>query len=358
MSSEEQLIVSEEVEEMSPRTTVPVTVPLAPTIPITTMAQSSMASLGANTRTVTILNDLPKFKGNARKQDIAFQPGIPLKTFLRTLQNYFVQNNIDEDNEKIRILFAQVDKTQGNAIDFLNVFAGIAITYEELEKALIKMYPNVQRTNLKYAAKTVLEDKIDTPSYFSGMTRLQTNAREPVEAYLTTEAMGKIGINVVNCETWKAEATSEGKTISIADLLHNFIVHIVTAIQLTPKLFKHVKKITPDRPNIDVMTTVVKEAEEAAVGLALECRKAEKKASDVVFEVKKMRECVLIVIKADILREIVKLIKSAETADWRVISARLAGKAQRTKAVSTAGTVPNKGTMKLTAGEKTPHEKR
>ena len=71
-----------------------------------------------------------------------------------------------------------------------------------------------------------------------------------------------------------------------------------------------------------------------------------------------MRECALIVIKADILRESVKLIKSAETADWRVISARLAGKAQRTKAVSTAGTVPNKGTMKLTAGEKTPHEKR
>ena len=71
-----------------------------------------------------------------------------------------------------------------------------------------------------------------------------------------------------------------------------------------------------------------------------------------------MRECVLIVIKADILRESAKQIKSAETAGWRDISVGLAGKAQRTKAVSTAGTVPKKGTMKLTAGEKTPHEKR
>ena len=79
--------------------------------------------MATTTSILTVLDGLPTFAGNPRESDVPFKPEIDAKTFIESLENYFIQNNIHEDDKKITILFAMVDKIKGDAIQLITCLA-------------------------------------------------------------------------------------------------------------------------------------------------------------------------------------------------------------------------------------------
>ena len=75
-----------------------------------------------NTNSIRILNNLPRFRGTARHDEKHFVPGITLQTFLGSMDAHFVQHGITDDTEKLRIMFAQIEKETGTAVDIVRYF--------------------------------------------------------------------------------------------------------------------------------------------------------------------------------------------------------------------------------------------
>ena len=72
------------------------------------------------THQITVINDLPHFRGNQREGEKDWEESIDVRTFFRTLENHYEQHGIVDDKKKIRILFSQIDKNKGNAIQLCN----------------------------------------------------------------------------------------------------------------------------------------------------------------------------------------------------------------------------------------------
>ena len=90
-------------------------------------------------QTLVVLNEIPCFKGRPMAHDVeGFKYGPDLKTFLRTLQNHFLQQDIKDDAEKLQLLYSRVDKTSGDAITLLNnLYVGRHVKYDDVEKELV-----------------------------------------------------------------------------------------------------------------------------------------------------------------------------------------------------------------------------
>ena len=73
---------------------------------------------------LTVLIEMPRFTGNPKPGETAFKPDIDARTFMRTVENYYSQNNVTSDEKKLHILFSLIDKKRGDAIRFLTCYAG------------------------------------------------------------------------------------------------------------------------------------------------------------------------------------------------------------------------------------------
>lgn len=217
----------------------------------------------------TILNDLPKFKGNKRPGESHFQPGINVKTFFRTLDNYFRQQAISHDNDqkKLQVLYALIDKEQGNAIDLVTCYAGKDVRYEDVKAEFLFMYPNFTASEYRHAARTVLESNIANTSTFCGMTKLETQTQALVESYLANPAMTKIGLipesEVMTIITpHDDEAPQPGPyTITVPELLQNFSMHLIMSNQLPNQTYDKIANITPNVSSTRFMSLAVQAAE-------------------------------------------------------------------------------------------------
>ena len=58
-----------------------------------------------STEHITVLNGLPIFSGNPEPGESTFTSDIDARTFLRSLENYFENTNVTDDNKKIQIMF-------------------------------------------------------------------------------------------------------------------------------------------------------------------------------------------------------------------------------------------------------------
>lgn len=216
---------------------------------------------------LTVLNDLPKFSGNSRSHEVNFVQGINVKTFIRTLDNYFVQHQVTDDARKLQILFAQIDKEKGDAIDLVTCYAGKQISYDDVTKDFIQMYPNFCSTEFKHATKTLLESDINKPTTFSGMTRLENQTQAVAEAYLTKEAMIELGITAnskINIESEQgsdSEDDEDNSAITVLSLLQNYTMHLLMSNQLSCKTYDKVSKITPVTAPTRFMSLAVQAAE-------------------------------------------------------------------------------------------------
>ena len=210
-----------------------------------------------STRAFTFIDDLPKFGGNVRSgNDINYKPSIDIRTFLRALENHFSQNQITEDAKKLQILWSQTSKEYGDAISLMNCYAGIAVTYEEVKQDFLDMYPSFKRTEFHLAAKAVWESKIDYPSIFCGMTKLENQTRALVEAYLSNEDMAKVKMSLES-----NFHNADGKEFKISSLLQNFIMHCIMASQLPDKIYEKVRHITHEESSTRLMAKTVRQFE-------------------------------------------------------------------------------------------------
>jgi len=142
----------------------------------------------------TILNELTRFSGNPKPGQRP-RPSLDLRTFLRSLDNFFANNNITTDRKKIGVFFAQIDKEYGDAVDLMNCYSGRVITYEEMVSDFLRAYPSQGTQEFVHAARAVMDLKVSQPTFFSGMTQLEHTTRAAVESYLAKSCYKNIGLH-------------------------------------------------------------------------------------------------------------------------------------------------------------------
>ena len=208
---------------------------------------------------LNVLNNLPVFRGNSRPHEVdSFVASVDVKTFFRTLDNHFDQYNIVDDAQKLRILFQQIDKNSGNAIDLVNLYSGRPVPYNEVRQDFLNMYPNFSRHEFRQAARGIINTNINVPSIFCGMTKLESQSRALIESYLTKESLHNIGIFH---DTHLAVAHDENgdviETIPLADILQNMVMHMFIATQLSDAVYQKLTDISPNVPSTRFMSKVV-----------------------------------------------------------------------------------------------------
>ena len=123
--------------------------------------------MATTTSILTVLDGLPTFAGNPRESDVPFKPEIDAKTFIESLENYFIQNNIHEDDKKITILFGMVDKTKGDAVQLITCLAEEQLgKFKDVKEQILEMYPTSMHAEFRYAAKALLETDLTVGRLF------------------------------------------------------------------------------------------------------------------------------------------------------------------------------------------------
>ena len=102
------------------------------------------------TNQFTILQDLPRFTEN---------PGAWEQPFLRSLETYFLNNEITSDTKELFILYSFIDMKRGDALAFIICYSGQNVPFEEVKKDFINMYPAFKVTELRIAASALLKCK-------------------------------------------------------------------------------------------------------------------------------------------------------------------------------------------------------
>lgn len=242
---------------------------------------------------VLLLQNLPRFRGNLRSHEVdSPTPSLNVRTFFRSIENYFENNRIVGNDQKIRILFEQIDKTSGDAIDLVNCYAGRSVSYEDVREDFLQMYPEFRRTEFRHAAFNLMNLKVNETSLFCGMTRLENATRAITEAYLNRESMRNLPMDIDSSVDLGDDSDVE---ITCQDLLQNFLMHMFLATQVDSKVYDKLSDLTPDVSSTKFMSKTVQLAEKQRL-LKLEGKKskeAKTESSDVLYKVetKSERKC-------------------------------------------------------------------
>ena len=214
-----------------------------------------------NLNTITTISDIPKFSGNNK---VGEKTSITIKNYLRTLTNYFNTNNITEDKRRIDILYSTIDPNKGDAFEIINTYAGTDISYDQLTKELVKLYPTFITTNYRHSVKLISQTNIHQPSVIRGMSTLTTQTRALVEAYLNKPNFAAKGLvlkapiegtgEVIIGDDDEIEADTR---LTIKNLLENFFLHFITSTQLENKVYEKIEEISPFSSCTEFMARVV-----------------------------------------------------------------------------------------------------
>ena len=231
--------------------------------------------MAAQLRSLTILDALPKFSGFPREGDPPFVPNIDARTFLRSLENHYAQNNITDDETKIRIMYSRIDHTKGDALQILDCYTGMeveAVTFRELKDEFLQMYPALKVTSFKEAASTYVATNLQKGKEVDSLTKMQKHSRAVVEAFLNCSLITQDEFNmktniatIVASENKRAgvppapiqQQIQEGPPppqpavadqvmdIQLSRILQTFAMHVLVASQLPPKVYDAVRNIGP-----------------------------------------------------------------------------------------------------------------
>ena len=189
-----------------------------------------------------ILSNLPRFRGNIRSNEkhlTNISPEVNVRTFLRALETHFLTHDITDNDTRVRILFAQIDKTVGDAFDLVTCYAGRQVTFDAISRDFLTMYPEYKNSNFRHAACSMTSLKLEASNIFWSPTRLETKSRAVVEAYLSND-------NIANVEIFEETLLeTQGEEITVQSLLQNFLMHLVLASQSKAKIYKKLTSCTP-----------------------------------------------------------------------------------------------------------------
>lgn len=212
---------------------------------------------------LTIINDLPQFRGNPRANEVStFAPGVDVRTFFRSLEGYFIHNNIVTDEAKIRILFQQIDKSSGDAIQLVNCYAGKETSFKNISEDFMRCYPSFAKSDFRHAAREIMKCDVTNPSFFCGVTQLENQTRALVEAYLSSEAMSRDNVTM-DSEVVVGPGDVEGEwmQIPLREILQNMLMHLFLSVQMKDSVYDKIANITPSTESTRLMSTAVNAAE-------------------------------------------------------------------------------------------------
>ena len=228
---------------------------------------------------LTVINDLPKFAGTPRSGEAHFKPDIDPRTFLRTVENYFLQHSITQDDKKLQVFFSCIDKNRGNAINLVTCYAGKTVTFEEVKNDFLCMYPQFSATDYRHAAQELLNTKLNLNDIFCGMTTLENVSRAVAEAYIKSEHINKGDFNeltelnlplpVVTNTTTSTDTnapslsffTQTPTRIKAVDLIQNSYMHLFLAAQTPDSVYDKIMAQGPRTPSCKLMAETVRAVE-------------------------------------------------------------------------------------------------
>ena len=192
-----------------------------------------------------VMNKLPIFKGKRKNEDRDWREGPSLKTFLEALENHFGEQGIHDDRTKVQIFCNQLDKESGDNQQTLNLTKDSETTYEELKRRFKDTYEGDSiGSNLKKSTYG-LRNQIRAGFNFNisarhEMSKLDTNIREAVGAYMLSERIRDMGI------TENSIIETEVAEISIKDFLINHLLYLTLGPETTDKQWKKIERIPFD----------------------------------------------------------------------------------------------------------------
>lgn len=224
---------------------------------------------------LTVLQDLPKFTGNPKEGDPPFTSDIDARTFLRTIENHFLQNDITANERKLQILFSLIDKKKGDAIKLLTCYAGKRVSFDEVKAEFLNMYPSFKVTEFRHAAQALLGTKLRQENMFCGMTALENASRAVAEAYLKNDALthGDFGERTIlpatipvpppqpSTSTPPAVVPQAASPTTLLNVLQNFVMHLFLASQTANKVYDKLANYGPRNSSTKFMAETVKTVE-------------------------------------------------------------------------------------------------
>ena len=220
--------------------------------------------MAANLHQVTVLADLPKFCGNRKDGDPPFIKEVDARAFLRSMENYFDNHQVQSDEKKLQIFYANIDKTKGDAIDFITAYVGSVVPFNDIKEEFLIAYPGTGR-ELRSAAKALMATRLEDK--FSNTYLLEARARAVAEALLEnqdlTEGIVGLGTRVVRGNQFTLQAPPEAGDVpeeegvpapptyaippntglQLVKLIQFAFMHVMTCDQAPAKVYEKVAKI-------------------------------------------------------------------------------------------------------------------
>ena len=227
---------------------------------------------------VTVLQDLPLFTGNPKPGDAPFKPELDARTFLRSVENYFLQHQITNNERKLQILFSLIDKKRGDAIRLITCYAGKNVPFEAVKAEFLSMYHSFAVTEFRHAAQTLLDTKLTMGNMFCGMTSLELATRAVAEAYLSHKPLTRSHFGertkiypldgttgTVPPTPPPLPSTSAASTtpieIYLQDVIQNVLMHVFIATQTPNSIYEKLAAMGPSHTSTKLMAETVKTVE-------------------------------------------------------------------------------------------------
>ena len=147
---------------------------------------------------VLILDSLPIFSGNPRPGDRkgVAHSHVDVKTFFRSLDNHFAQENITSDERKLRILHSRLCKEAGDASANFSSYSGRRISYTRVRDEFLLLYAEQRRNDFRTLAGQLMATKIQDQTITTDIRRLEDLTRAITESYLSRPEVNRAGLRL------------------------------------------------------------------------------------------------------------------------------------------------------------------
>ena len=167
----------------------------------------------SQTTQITVLNDLPRFAGRPKLGEASFKNDVDVRTFLRTVENYFVANGIASNVRKIQIVYSLIDKKKGTALSIVGCYVLRKVSFERFKWEFLGYFPSLKVTEIKHAAQALTNIKLPAENMTCDITAMEALSIATVDTYLKIKRWLKVNsMSYPRCLYSKMKKTKTKKT--------------------------------------------------------------------------------------------------------------------------------------------------
>ena len=124
------------------------------------------------TAQITVLNDLPRFAGRPKPGEAPFKNEVDARTFLRTVENYFVANGITPDERNIQIVYSLIDKKKETDVSIVGCYVSRKVLFERFKREFLGYFPSLKVSEFKHATQALTNIKLPAESMTCDITTM------------------------------------------------------------------------------------------------------------------------------------------------------------------------------------------